>query len=106
MTDAAHLQNSDEDVRLALAAARAIQRLVAERNALRSQTVAQARELTRLRRHATLIRDSYRKLTSEFIAQLQHMDSTLSAAIQDHPTPSHSPTHPNEDAPSDSTSLV
>ena len=44
----------DEDERLALAAAMAIQRLLADRNAVRSYAAAQERELTRLRRHIAL----------------------------------------------------
>jgi hypothetical protein len=75
----------DGDEQLALAAADAIQRLVAERNALRSQSDAQAQELTHLRRYLTLIRDSYRRLALEFVTQLQHIDSAASAKIA-HPT--------------------
>jgi hypothetical protein len=48
---------------LARAAAEAIKRLVAERNALRSRVTVLERELLRLRDHFTLIRDSYRKLS-------------------------------------------
>ena len=96
-------QDSDQDERLALAAAAAIQRLVAERNALRSHAVAQARELTRLRNHFTLIRDCYRKLTAEFVTQLQHVDSAVSTVVQEPAEPADSPMHPKEkqDAPRD-----
>jgi len=70
--------DTDEDERLALAAAEAIRRLIAERNALRVHAAAQARELLRLQRHITLIRDSYRRLTYEFVTQLQQIDNTVS----------------------------
>ena len=72
----------DEDERLALAAVMAIQRLIADRNAVRSHAAAQERELTRLRRHIALIRDSYRRLTSEFVTQLQHIDSAAVNVVQ------------------------
>ena len=75
-------QDSDQDERLALAAAAAIQRLIAERNSLRSRGAAQERELARLRRNLTLIRDSYRRLTSEFVTQLQRIDSAVGNAVE------------------------
>jgi hypothetical protein len=56
---------SDEETdRLAFAAVEAIKRLIAERNALRH-------EVTRLRDHVALIRNSYRKLANELVTQLQ-----------------------------------
>jgi hypothetical protein len=90
---------SDEDERLALAAAAAIQRLIADRNAVRSHAAEQERELTRLRRHIALIRDSYRRLTSEFVTQLQHIDSAVSSVIQEPAESANSPhaTHPKAD---------
>jgi hypothetical protein len=63
-----------ETERLALAAAEAIKRLVAERNALRSRVTVLDRELLRLLDHFTLIRNSYRKLANELITQLQFVD--------------------------------
>jgi hypothetical protein len=62
--------HADRDIeRLALAAADALQRLVAERHAFRSHAGAQERELMRLRatdeelrRQITLIRESYMRL--------------------------------------------
>ena len=54
---------------LALAAADAIKRLVRERQVLRDQLTAQARETKRVREHVTLLRDNYRKLANELIAQ-------------------------------------
>ena len=77
--------------RLGLAAAIAIQRLIADPNAVRSHAAAQERELTQLRRHIALIRDSYRRLTSEFVTRLQHIDSAVSSAIQEPAEPANSP---------------
>jgi len=107
MSDAAQSpnaqQSSDQDERLALAAAAAIQRLIAERNVLRSQAATQERELARLRRNLTLIRDSYRRLTSEFVTQLQHVDSVVGNVIEEPTESAKSSTHPTEgrDAPGD-----
>ena len=71
--------DSDQDIELLLlASAGAIQRLIAERNSLRSRADAQERELTRLRRHVTLFHDSYRRLTTEFVTQFQLIDSAVS----------------------------
>jgi hypothetical protein len=67
---------------LARAAAEAIKRLVAERNALRSRVTVLERELLRLRDHFTLIRDSYRKLANELITQLQLVDKLDSEVPQ------------------------
>ena len=75
--------DSDQDERLALAAAAAINRLIVERNALRTRVVSQEQELRRLRRHFTLIRDSYRRLTSEFVTQLQHIDNAVGNVVQE-----------------------
>ena len=66
-----------------LASAGAIQRLIAERNTLRSRVEAQERELTRLQRHVTLIHDSYRRLTSEFVTQFQLIESAVSNFVRD-----------------------
>jgi hypothetical protein len=72
-----------EDERLALAAAEAIQRLIAERNTLREHAAAQNRELERVYRQIRLIRDSYRRLTLEFVTQLQHIDSVMGDVFPD-----------------------
>ena len=66
-----------------LASAGAIQRLIAERNALRSRVDAQERELTLLRRHVALIHDSYRRLTTEFMTQFQLIDSAVSNFVRE-----------------------
>ena len=66
---------------LALAAADAIKRLIAERNVLRDQSAAQGQELLRLKQYVTLIRDSYRILTYEFVTQLQNLDQMVSESL-------------------------
>ena len=80
--------SSDQDERLALVAAEAIRRLVADRRTLRGAVAAQERELIRLRtsnaelwRHVALIRDSYRRLVTEFVTQLQSINSAVGAVI-------------------------
>jgi hypothetical protein len=67
--------------RLLLDAAGALQRLVAERDALKVRVEAQERELARLQEHVALFHDSYRRLTSEFIAQSQLIDSAVSRFV-------------------------
>jgi hypothetical protein len=63
---------SDDDTeKLALAAVDAIKRLIAERHVLRGELVAKERELKRLHERFILVRDSYRKLANELVAQLQ-----------------------------------
>ena len=82
--------DSDRDIeRLALAASEAIQRLIAERHALRSHAGAQERELMRLRatneelrRQITLICDSYMRLTTDFFTQVQHVDESIRKIVQ------------------------
>ena len=64
---------NSQDIELLLATAGAIQRLVAERNALRSRVATLEREL-----HQThLAHDCYRKITTEFIAQFQLIDRAV-----------------------------
>jgi hypothetical protein len=68
----------DQDIELLLASANAIQRLVAERNELRSCVDTLERELTLLRHQTTLTQDSYRRLTTEYVTQFQLIDSAVS----------------------------
>ena len=76
--------DSTQDVELLLlAGANAIQRLISERNSLRSRADAQERELTHLRHHVTLIHDSYRRLTSEYVAQFQLLESAISNFVRE-----------------------
>jgi len=65
------LEADDETEKLALAAVDAITRLVAERHTLRADLTTKERELTRLREGFVLVRNSYRKLANELVAQLQ-----------------------------------
>ena len=75
-------QSAEREVeRLLLDAAGALQRLVAERDALRARVETQERELNRLQEHITLFHDSYRRLTNEFIAQSELIDSAVSRFV-------------------------
>ena len=77
-------EGSEQDIELVLlASAGAIQRLIAERNALRTRAENQERELTHLRRHVALIHDSYRRLTTEFVTQFQLIDSAVSNFVRE-----------------------
>src|SRR4030095_10743550 len=68
--------DSVQDVeRLLLEIANAIQRFIAERNALRIRGDSLERELTRMRQQTTLIHDGYRRLSTEFVTQLQFLDN-------------------------------
>jgi len=75
-------QAEQEMERLLLSSAEAIQRLIAERDALRAKVGAQAQELGRLQRHVALFHDSYRRLTSEFVTQFQLIDDALSGVAK------------------------
>jgi len=76
--------DSNQDIELLLlASAGAIQRIIAERNALRSRAQAQERELRRLRHQVSLIHDSYRRLTTEYMTQFQLIDSAVSNFVRD-----------------------
>jgi hypothetical protein len=75
-------QGAEREIeRLLLDAAGALQRLVAERDALKSRVEAQERELNRLQKHVALFHDSYRRLTSEFITQSQLIDNAVSSFV-------------------------
>jgi len=65
--------NFEQDIELLLASAGAIQRLVAERNELRSRVVTLERQLHQI----TLVHDCYRRLTTEFVTQFQLVDSAV-----------------------------
>jgi hypothetical protein len=67
----------EQDVRLALSAVDAIQRLIEERNELRARLAVQERELARLRRSLSNIRETYKRLTCDFVRQLQYIDGTI-----------------------------
>jgi len=79
-----HSVHSDEEmVELALAAAEAIKRLVAERTALRNLLAAREEEVARLREHIRMIRDSYRRLANELASQIELVDKLDSEAGQE-----------------------
>jgi hypothetical protein len=70
--------------RIALDAADAIRRLVAERHVMAGQAAAKDRELMRLRatnqelsRQIALIRECYVKLANQFVTQLKHIDDVI-----------------------------
>lgn len=65
------IHSDEETEKLALAAVEAIKRLITERNALRGGLAANERDLARLRERFTLVRESYQKLASELVIQLQ-----------------------------------
>ena len=70
--------DSVQDVeRLLLEIANAIQRFITERNALRIRVDSLERELTRMRQQTTLIHDGYRRLSTEFVTQLQFLDNEV-----------------------------
>jgi len=70
--------DSVQDIEHALlASASAVQRLVAERDAFRSRVETLQSELTLLRQQTTLIHDSYRRLTTEYITQFRLIDSAV-----------------------------
>jgi len=76
--------DSVQDIeRLLLEAASAIQRFIAERNSLRNQVDSLERELARLRHQTKLIHDSYRRLSSEFVTQLQLLDSDVTGLFRE-----------------------
>jgi len=77
-TPAQAAQQSEPDVELLLASANAIQRLVAERRALRDRVATLENELRSLRTQATVVHDSYRTLTEEFVTQFKLIDSAVS----------------------------
>ena|SRR5215831_2544788 len=70
--------DSIQDIeRLLLDAAKAVQRIMAERDALRSRVDIMERELARLRHQTALIHDSYRRLATEFVTQVQLLDREI-----------------------------
>ena len=75
-----------QDVELLLVQiANAIQRFIGERNALRSRVEDLERELTRMRQQTTLIHDGYKRLSTEFVTQLQFLDSEVSNLFREPP---------------------
>jgi hypothetical protein len=78
--------DSVQDVeRLLLEIANAIQRFITERNTLRIRVDNLERELTRMRQQTTLIHDGYRRLSTEFVTQLQSLDSEVANLFREPP---------------------
>ena len=84
----AHRPISDQDIEVLLASANAIQRLIDERNTLRSRVDTLERELARLGHQTRLIVNNYRRLTTECISQFQLIDSEVSDLLREPPTES------------------
>jgi hypothetical protein len=68
---------SEQDIEVLLASANAIQRLIDERNALRSRVDTLERELARLGEQTRVIVNNYRRLTTEYVSQFQLIDSEV-----------------------------
>jgi hypothetical protein len=77
------VHSDDETVQLALAAAEAIKRLVAERATLRNLLAAKEAEVARLRDHIGKIRDSYGRLANELASQIELVDKLESDVRQE-----------------------
>lgn len=93
-------RGSEQEIeRLLLASAGAIQRLVAQRDALRARVEGQERELIRLRHHVTLFHDSYRRLTTEFVTQFQLIDSAVGNFVREPGKPTATLAEDPESAP-------
>ena len=76
ITNRADRLDSIRDVeRLLVEAASAIQHLVSERDELRRRVETLEREAASLRERTTLMQDSYRRLTTEYVSQLQLLDN-------------------------------
>ena len=83
--DQTNRQVTDSDIESwALSALGAIERFIAERNALRERVRAQDRELSLLREHVSLMRNSYRRLANEFVTQLEIVDNLVPETTQLH----------------------
>jgi hypothetical protein len=71
------------DIELLLATAGAIQRLLAERNALRTRVDTLERDL----HQTTLVHECYRKITTEFVTQFQLIDSVVRDVFRERSEP-------------------
>ncbi|MGH6735059.1 MAG: hypothetical protein ACRECX_03130 [Methyloceanibacter sp.] len=87
---AAELASDQAVENAALAGAAAIQRIVAERNALRSRLGAQHREIVALRsinedlrRRLILIHQHYVELAKQVVGHLEHFDGTVREVVQE-----------------------
>ena len=83
--DQTNLRVTDSDIESwALSAVGAIERFIAERNALRERVRAQDRELSLLREHVSVMRNSYRRLANEVVTQLEIVDNLVPETPQLH----------------------
>jgi hypothetical protein len=74
---------AEPDVEFLLASANSIQRLVGERKGLLERVETLENELKFLRQRTSLVHDSYRKLTNEYVAQLQLIDTAVSNMFEE-----------------------
>jgi hypothetical protein len=80
---------SDEELETAaVAGAAAVQRLIADRNNLRSQLAASRAAQEELRQRLARLHQRYIELAKRVVAQLHHFDSTMRDALRDKPEPS------------------
>ena len=78
-------QISDSEIEnWALTAVSVVERFITERNALRERVRSQDRELSLLRAHVRLMRNSYRRLANEFVTQLEIVDNLVAETTQLH----------------------
>jgi hypothetical protein len=73
--EADELDSMRDVERLLLEASNAIQRVISERDALRLRVQTLEGDVASLRQRVTLMRDSYRRLTTEFVTQLRLLDN-------------------------------
>ena len=75
---------SDEELETAaVAGAAAVQRLIADRNNLRSQLAASRAAQEELRQRLARLHQRYIELAKRVVAQLHHFDSTMRDALRD-----------------------
>lgn len=86
----------EPDVELLLASSNAIQRLIAERMALRERVTILQNELRSLRQQTTLVHDGYRKLTDEFVTQVKLLDNAVHNMFRE---PEEAVTEPSQPTP-------
>lgn len=80
-----HRPISEQDIEVLLASANAIQRLIDERNTLRSRVDTLERELARLGQQTRVIVNNYRRLMMEYVSRFQLIDSEVSNLFREPP---------------------
>jgi hypothetical protein len=76
---------------LLLQIANAIQRFIRERNVLRTRVENLECELTGMRQQTALIHEGYKRLSNEFVTQLQFLDSEVGNLFREPLGPSDTP---------------